>query len=96
MLRIVQESEIAKLQLKEQVATSLAVDISKRSVGRILYERKFSRLVPRLRHPNSDEARQEAFKKFAKAVRQAIPKEACAMPVEVWFQDEARIAKRGR
>ncbi len=28
-------------------------------------------------------------------MRQAIPKEACARPVEVWFQDEARIGQKG-
>ncbi len=51
------------IDLKEQVATRFGVDISERSVGRILNERKFSRLVPRPQHPKSDEVRQEAFKK---------------------------------
>ncbi len=54
------------IDLKEQIATRFGVDISERSVGRILKTRKFSRLVARPRHPKSDEAAQEALKKTSR------------------------------
>jgi transposase len=50
------------LDLKAQIATCFGVQVSERSVGRILNERGFRRLSPRPEHPKTDAAAQEAFK----------------------------------
>jgi hypothetical protein len=39
------------------------VDLSERSIGRLLKQRRFARLSVRPQHPKSDTAAQEAFKK---------------------------------
>ena len=47
-------------------------------------------------HPQSDPAAQAAFKKnFAQLVAAALPPEARGKPLEIWFQDEARIGQQG-
>jgi transposase len=50
------------LDLKTQIATCFGIQVSERSVGRILGERGFRRLSPRPKHPKTNEAAQEAFK----------------------------------
>jgi transposase len=50
------------VDLKAQIATCFGVQVSERSVGRILNERGFRKLSPRAKHPKSDPAAQEAFK----------------------------------
>jgi transposase len=44
--------------LKAKIKTLFEVEISGRSVGRILRARKFRRLAPRPKHPKADEAQQ--------------------------------------
>ena len=44
--------------LKARIKTLFGVEISPRSVGRILRQRKFRRLAPRPQHPKADEAQQ--------------------------------------
>lgn len=51
------------VDLQAQVKQRFAVEISERHVGRLLKRLKFTRLSVRPRHPESDEAAQEAFKK---------------------------------
>lgn len=51
------------VDLKGLIAERFDVDISERSVGRVLNERGLRRLSARSRHPKTDEAAQEAFKK---------------------------------
>jgi hypothetical protein len=65
-------------------------------VGRLLRKLRFRRLSPRPRHPEADEAAQAAFKKeFAARVAEALPAAAQGQPIEVWFQDEARVGQQG-
>ena len=53
--------------------------------------------------PKTDEAAQEAFKacpreggeNFAVTVADALPAAAVGKPIEVWFQDEARVGQQG-
>jgi transposase len=49
--------------LKNLIKTRFAVDLSERSIGRLLKQRRFVRLSVRPQHPKSDAAAQEAFKK---------------------------------
>ena len=48
--------------LKEKIATRFGVELSERSVGRILNERGFRKLSARPKHPEVDTAAQEAFR----------------------------------
>ena len=49
--------------LKVVAQERFGVTLSERSIGRILGQRRFVRLSVRPRHPDADEAAQEAFKK---------------------------------
>jgi transposase len=49
--------------LQSVIAQTFAVTMSERHVGRMLKKRGFTRLSARPRHPKTDEAAQEAFKK---------------------------------
>ena len=51
------------IDLQGQVAARFGVEISERQVGRILKRLDFTRLSVRPRHPKTDEAAQQAFKK---------------------------------
>jgi transposase len=50
------------IDLKVQIAKRFGVEISERSVGRILNERGFRKLSARPKHPEVNEAAQEAFR----------------------------------
>src|SRR3954451_4766909 len=49
--------------LKDLIKTRFAVDLSERSIARLLKQRRFARLSVRPQHPKSDVEAQEAFKK---------------------------------
>jgi transposase len=49
--------------LKAIVASKFSVDLSEDQIGRILKQRGYTRLSVRPRHPRTDEATQESFKK---------------------------------
>ena len=52
------------IDLQGQIAARFGVEISERQVGRILKRLDFTRLSVRPRHPKTDEAAQQAFKKL--------------------------------
>jgi transposase len=51
------------VDLQAEIKTRFDVDLSERQVGRLLGQLKFTRLSVRPRHPQADEAAQQAFKK---------------------------------
>jgi transposase len=51
------------IDLKHKVKTKFGVELSERSLGRILAQRRFARLSVRPQHPDADPEAQEAFKK---------------------------------
>jgi len=51
------------VELQAEIKQRFDVEISKRHVGRLLKRLAFTRLSVRPRHPQADEAAQEAFKK---------------------------------
>jgi len=55
------------VDLQAQIKARFDVDLSERQVGRILGQLKFTRLSVRPRHPQTDEAAQQAFKKTSQA-----------------------------
>jgi len=77
------------------------VELHERSVGRILNALGYRRLSARPHHPKADEEAQETFKRrlrpknVSDIVAQRLPDTARGKPLEVWFQDGARIAQQG-
>jgi transposase len=51
------------IDLQAEIKARFDVDLSERHVGRLLGQLKFTRLSVRPRHPQTDEAAQQAFKK---------------------------------
>lgn len=54
------------VDLKAIIADKFGVDLSEDQIGRILKQRGYTRLSVRPRHPQTDEAAQEAFKKTSR------------------------------
>lgn len=55
------------IDLRGEIAARFGVTLSERHVGRLLNQLRFTRLSVRPRHPQADEAAQEAFKKTSPA-----------------------------
>ena len=85
-----------RVDLRERIKDQFGVVFHVRSVGKLLRRLNFRRMSVRPRHPESDEAEQETFKKnFADLARAAIPDSAAGKPIEFWWQDEARVGQQG-
>ncbi|MGB8897531.1 MAG: IS630 family transposase [Pseudolabrys sp.] len=84
-----------RIDLKRVIAERFGVDYCERYVGTLLRELGFSHISARPRHPAQDAETIEAYKKnFARTLSahlSDLPKET---PIEVWFQDEARIGQK--
>jgi transposase len=82
--------------LRVEIASRWSVSVAERTVGKLLRRLRMTRLQPRPCHPKKDAAAQEAFKTaFAGLVTEALPACAAGKPIEVWFQDEARVGQKG-
>jgi transposase len=85
-----------RIDLVERIKAKFSVTLNVRTVGRLLRALDFRRISVRPQHPDSDEAAQEAFKKdFPQLAAAAIPEQARDKPVEIWWQDEARVGQQG-
>ena len=85
-----------RIDLKHLIKERFGVVMHERTVGKQLAELGFRRLSVRPAHPQSDPAAQAAFKKKLRAAGSAaLPPEARGKPLEIWFQDEARIGQQG-
>ena len=86
-----------RIDLKHLIKERFGVVMHERTVGKQLAELGFRRLSVRPAHPQSDPAAQAAFKKKLRAAGSGgTPPEARGKPLEIWFQDEARIDSRER
>jgi transposase len=82
--------------LRDRVAARFEVTLHERSIGKLLHKLNFSSISVCPLHPKTDLAAQETFKKnFADMATAAIPPERAGGPIEVWFQDEARVGQQG-
>src|ERR1035437_408298 len=82
--------------LRDRIAAKFNVHLHERSIGKLLKKLNFSSISVRPVHPQSDLEAQQAFKKnFTEMARAAIPQELVGRPVEIWFQDEARVGQQG-
>jgi transposase len=84
------------VDLRAEVARRFAVTVPERTIGKWLRRLKLTRRQPRPYHPKKDSAAQEAFKKnFRARLKEALLGTTAATPVEIWFQDEARVGQKG-
>ena len=84
-----------RIDLKRVIAERFGVEFHPRYVGKLLQKLGFSHISARPRHPAQDERIVEAFKKnfpcALKAHLEGLPE---TTPVEIWFEDEARIGQK--
>jgi transposase len=84
------------VDLRREVARRFAVTVPDRTLSKWLRKMKFTRLQPRPYHPKKDAAAEEAFKtSFADRLKDALLGTTAATPVEIGFQDEARVGQKG-
>jgi hypothetical protein len=67
-----------------QIKARFDVAFHERSVGQVLHRLGFAHLSARPKHPASDLEAQAA-----------LPGHAAGKPIEIWFQDEARVGQQG-
>ena len=84
------------VDLRAEVARRFSVEVHENTIGRWLGELGLTRLQPRPVHPKKDPEAEAAFKKnFPDLVRVALCDAAVTGPIEIWFQDEARVGQKG-
>jgi transposase len=84
------------VDLRGQVAERFTVAVHERTIGKWLRKLKFTRLQPRPFHPKKDAEAQEAFKKsLAGRLKYYLLSSVADRPIEIWFQDEARVGQKG-
>ncbi|HEX9168235.1 MAG TPA: IS630 family transposase [Roseiarcus sp.] len=84
-----------RIDLKRVIAERFGVDFHARYVGKLLKKLGFSHISARRRHPAQDERIVEAFKKnFPRALKAHLEGLPETTPVEIWFEDEARIGQK--
>ena len=83
-----------RLDLKRVIAERFGVDFHPRYVGKLLKKLGFSHISARPRHPAQDERTVEAFKKTSRALKAHLDGLPETTPVEIWFEDEARIGQK--
>ena len=82
--------------LQARVEAEFGVNLHERTIGKHLAKHGFRRLSVRPEHPGSDPAAQQTFKKnFRDIVADALPHQVRGKPLEIWFQDEARVGQQG-
>ncbi|WP_085938452.1 IS630-like element ISAli3 family transposase [Azospirillum lipoferum] len=85
-----------RCDLARKIERRFGVVLAERSVGGLLRRLGFRRLSVRPQHPQQDGEALEAHKKnFAALVAGALPDTARGKPLELWWQDEARVGQQG-
>ncbi len=85
-----------RADLARRIEAEFEIKLHERTVGSYLVQLGFRRLSVRPEHPNADPVAQTAFKKnFASIVADILTERAKGKPLEIWFQDEARVGQQG-
>ena len=85
-----------RVNLARRIEEVFGIKLHERTVGRYLARLGFQRMSVRPEHPKADPQAQAAFKKnFAARVAEILPDRAKGKPLEIWFQDEARVGQQG-
>ena len=83
------------VDLRDEVARHFGVQLHERTMGKLMARFNFSRVSVRPRHPARRGGPGGAQKKLAELVAAAIPEHARGKPIELWWQDEARVGQQG-
>jgi hypothetical protein len=84
------------VDLPLRIAQEFAVQLHARSVGKLLRKLAFRRLVGTSAAPIEQARGTGGFQRdFVDLMTAALPAEAAAKPVEIWFTDEARVGQQG-
>src|SRR4051794_5844680 len=83
--------------LRALIEARFAVRLHERTVGKVLRRLGLARLsVGASQAPEGGRGGAGGVQKgFAELVREALPERARGRPVEIWFQDEARVGQQG-
>jgi transposase len=84
-----------RVDLKRRITELFGIEMHERTVGKQLKALGFVRLSVRPQHPKADHKRRKSLKKFSQTVAAVIPEHARGKPIEIWFQDEARVGQQG-
>jgi transposase len=85
------------IDLMQWLFDEFRVSISKQTLSRELRAMGYRKLSARPRHHTQDVEAVEAFKKkFLALVEKIARKKARGKPIEIWFQDEARIGQKNK
>jgi transposase len=78
------------------VKRQFSVDVHESTIGKSLHQLRLTRLQPRPAHPKKDPEAETGFKtNFVSLVKAALLGTTAATPIEIWFQDEARVGQKG-
>ncbi|MHA6645567.1 IS630 family transposase [Mesorhizobium sp. A623] len=84
-----------RIDLQKVIKERFSVDYHERYVGKLLKELGFSHMSARPRHPAQDVEIIEAYKKnFPRTLKAHLADLPKGKPVEIWWQDEARIGQK--
>jgi transposase len=86
------------VDLRTVVAQRFSVTVHVHTISKWLNQFHLTRLQPRPVHPKKDPEAEVTFKKnFASLAKAALLRTTAATPVplEIWFQDEARVGQQG-
>ena len=81
--------------LRAEVARRWSVEVHENTMSAWLGELGLTRLQPRPVHPKKDAEAETTFKNFTSLVRAALAGTTASTPLEIWFQDEARVGQQG-
>jgi transposase len=84
------------VDLREEIARRFSVEVHESTVGKWLHQLDLTRLQPRPTHPKKIAAEEEAFKEnFGSLLKEVLLGCTAGTPIEIWFQDEARVGQKG-
>lgn len=85
-----------RADLARRIEKVFSIDLHERTVGKYLDRLGFRRLSVRPEHPNADPGGAGSVQKnFQSMVTDILPTQAKDKPLEVWFQEEARVGQQG-
>ena len=82
--------------IRAEVVRRFSVEVHVGTIGKWLNQFGLTRLQPRPYHPKKNVEAEAAFERnFASLARAVLPASKASMPIEIWFQDEARVGQKG-
>ena len=83
-----------RVDLKRVIEERFGVVYHERTIGKLLKQLGFSHISARPRHPGQKAETIAAFKNFAATLKAHLAHIPKRKPIEMWFQDEARIGQK--